>query len=207
MNSVKYFNSIAKEWNKMRVDYFKDELREMAIKSVDISNKVIADLGAGTGFISLGIAKKANLVFSLDSSKNMLKELYSSAKENEINNIYPIKGELENLPLFDDSIDLIFMNMALHHVANPYKAIKEMNRVLKPNGKVVITDVLEHKGEWAREEMFDTWLGFNYDQLINWFEKAGFKNISIKNTGLVARGESSFGEVIEPGIFMAIAKK
>ncbi len=55
--------------------------------------------------------------------------------------------------------------------------------------------------------MFDTWLGFNYDQLINWFEKAGFKNISIKNTGLVARGESSFGEVIEPGIFMAIAKK
>ena len=194
MNSVKYFNSIAKEWNKMRVDYFKDELREMAIKSVDISNKVIADLGAGTGFISLGIAKKANLVFSLDSSKNMLKELYSSAKENEINNIYPIKGELENLPLFDDSIDLIFMNMALHHVANPDKAIKEMNRVLKPNGKVVITDVLEHKG-------------FNYDQLINWFEKAGFKNISIKNTGLVARGESSFGEVIEPGIFMAIAKK
>ena len=82
-----------------------------------------------------------------------------------------------------------------------------MNRVLKPNGKVVITDVLEHKGEWAREEMFDTWLGFNYDQLINWFEKAGFKNISIKNTGLVARGESSFGEVIEPGIFMAISKK
>ena len=50
----------------MRVDYFKDELREMAIKSVDISNKVIADLGAGTGFISLGIAKKANIVFSLD---------------------------------------------------------------------------------------------------------------------------------------------
>ena len=87
-------------------------------------------LGAGTGFISLGIAKKANIVFSLDSSKNMLKELYSSAKENEINNIYPIKGELENLPLFDDSIDLIFMNMALHHVANPDKAIKEMNSCL-----------------------------------------------------------------------------
>lgn len=55
--------------------------------------------------------------------------------------------------------------------------------------------------------MFDVWLGFNYDQLINWFEEAYFKNIYVSNTGLVARGESSLGEVIEPGIFMAIAKK
>lgn len=207
MNSVNYFNSIAKEWNRIRVEYFKDELRERAINSVDINNKVIADLGAGTGFISLEIAKKANIVFSVDSSKNMLGELYKAAKESNLNNIYPINSEVEDLPLFDDSIDLIFMNMALHHVENPGKAIKEIYRILKPGGKVIITDVLEHNGQWAREEMFDVWLGFNYDQLINWFEEAYFKNIYVSNTGLVARGESSLGEVIEPGIFMAIAKK
>ncbi|ELC8443786.1 class I SAM-dependent methyltransferase [Clostridium perfringens] len=207
MNSVNYFNSIAKEWNRIRVEYFKDELRERAINSVDINNKVIADLGAGTGFISLEIAKKANIVFSVDSSKNMLGELYRAAKDSNLNNIYPINGEVEDLPLFDDSIDLIFMNMALHHVENPDKAIKEIYRILKPGGKVIITDVLEHNGQWAREEMFDVWLGFNYDQLINWFEEAYFKNIYVSNTGLVARGESSLGEVIEPGIFMAIAKK
>ncbi|EGT3617390.1 class I SAM-dependent methyltransferase [Clostridium perfringens] len=207
MNSVNYFNSIAKEWNRIRVEYFKDELREKAINSVDINNKVIADLGAGTGFISLEIAKRANIVFSVDSSKNMLGELYKAAKDSNLNNIYPINGEVEDLPLFDDSIDLIFMNMALHHVENPGKAIKEIFRILKPGGKVIITDVLEHNGQWAREEMFDVWLGFNYDQLINWFEEAYFKNIYVSNTGLVARGESSLGEVIEPGIFMAIAKK
>ncbi|HHD2752422.1 TPA: class I SAM-dependent methyltransferase [Clostridium perfringens] len=207
MNSVNYFNSIAKEWNRIRVEYFKDELRERAINSVDINNKVIADLGAGTGFISLEIAKKANIVFSVDSSKNMLGELYKAAKDSNLNNIYPINSEVEDLPLFDDSIDLIFMNMALHHVENPGKAIKEIYRILKPGGKVIITDVLEHNGQWAKEEMFDVWLGFNYDQLINWFEEAYFKNIYVSNTGLVARGESSLGEVIEPGIFMAIAKK
>lgn len=207
MNSVNYFNSIAKEWNRIRVEYFKDELREKAINSVDINNKVIADLGAGTGFISLEIAKRANIVFSVDPSKNMLGELYKAAKDSNLNNIYPINGEVEDLPLFDDSIDLIFMNMALHHVENPGKAIKEIFRILKPGGKVIITDVLEHNGQWAREEMFDVWLGFNYDQLINWFEEAYFKNIYVSNTGLVARGESSLGEVIEPGIFMAIAKK
>ena len=64
MNSVKYFNSIAKDWNKIRMDYFKNELREIAINSVDIKEKVIADLGAGTGFISLRVGEEANLVFN-----------------------------------------------------------------------------------------------------------------------------------------------
>ncbi|MGG7079646.1 class I SAM-dependent methyltransferase [Clostridium sardiniense] len=207
MNSINYFNSIAKEWNKIRVDYFKDELREIAVNSVDIKGKVIADLGAGTGFISLRVGEEANLVFPIDSSKNMLKELHKSAKNKNLNNIYPIKGSLEDLPLFDNSVDIIFMNMALHHVVNPDVAIKEMNRVLKKDGQVIITDVEEHLGEWATEEMYDVWLGFRHDQLESWYREAGFLNIDIKSTELIARGESSKGEVIEPKIFIAKATK
>lgn len=207
MNSINYFNSIAKDWNKIRVDYFKDELREIAINSVDIKGKVIADLGAGTGFISLRVGEEANLVFPIDSSKNMLKELHKSAKDKNLNNIYPIKGSLEDLPLFDNSVDIIFMNMALHHVKNPDVAIKEMNRVLKKDGQLVITDVEKHSGEWVAKEMYDVWLGFKHDQLESWYKEAGFINIDVKSTGLIARGESSEGEVIEPKIFIAKATK
>ncbi len=207
MNSINYFNSIAKDWNKIRVDYFKDELREIAVNSVDIKEKVIADLGAGTGFISLRVGEEANLVFPIDSSKNMLKELHKSAKYKNLNNVYPIKGSLEDLPLFDNSVDIIFMNMALHHVVNPDVAIKEMNRVLKKDGQVIITDVEEHTGEWATKEMYDVWLGFRHDQLVSWYREAGFTNIDVKSTGLIARGESSKGEVIEPKIFIAKATK
>lgn len=207
MNSINYFNSIAKDWNKIRVDYFKDELREIAVNSVDIKKKVIADLGAGTGFISLRVGEEANLVFPIDSSKNMLKELHKSAKDKNLNNIYPIKGSLEDLPLFDNSVDIIFMNMALHHVVNPDVAIKEMNRVLKKDGQVIITDVEEHSGEWATEEMYDVWLGFRHEQLESWYREAGFTNIDVKSTGLIARGESSKGEVVEPKIFIAKATK
>ena len=149
MSSLNYFNSIAKDWNKIRVSYFKDELRELAINSVNIKNKTILDLGSGTGFISLRVAKESNIVFPLDASTNMLKELYASAKKENLTNIYPIKGVAEDLPIFDESVDIIFMNMALHHVANPNKAIKEMFRVLKIGGTVVITDVEEHSGEWG----------------------------------------------------------
>lgn len=207
MSSLNYFNSIAKDWNKIRVDYFKDELRELAINSVNIKNKIIVDLGAGTGFISLRVAKESKLVFPIDASTNMLKELYASAKKEDLTNIYPIKGVAEDLPLFDESIDIIFMNMALHHVVNADKAIKEMYRVLKPGGKVIITDVEEHTGEWAKEEMFDVWLGFNHSQLIEWYKEANFKNIDIKSTGLKCQGSSSKGEYVETGVFIAIGEK
>ncbi|MBU3090226.1 class I SAM-dependent methyltransferase [Clostridium gasigenes] len=207
MSSLNYFNSIAKDWNKIRVSYFKDELRELAINSVNIKNKTILDLGSGTGFISLRVAKESNIVFPLDASTNMLKELYASAKKENLTNIYPIKGVAEDLPIFDESIDIIFMNMALHHVANPDKAIKEMFRVLKIGGNVVITDVEEHSGEWAKEEMFDLWLGFSHKQLTIWYEGAGFKNLDIRSTGLKCQGSSSKGEFVNPDIFIAIGEK
>lgn len=207
MSSLNYFNSIAKDWNSIRVDYFKDELRDIAINSVDLNNKVVADLGAGTGFISLKVAETANIVFSIDASKNMLRELNKSAQGLGLKNIYPITGDLENLPLFDNSVDVVFINMALHHVVNPDKAIKEMKRILKDGGRVIITDVEEHDGAWAIDEMNDVWLGFNHRDLKKWYEEAEFKDIDIKDTGLVATGVSSKGHVIKPKIFMAVGKK
>ena len=207
MNSLNYFNSIAKDWNNIRVDYFKDELRDIAINSVDLKNKVVADLGAGTGFISLKVAESADIVFSIDASKNMLRELNKSAQNLGLKNIYPITGDLENLPLFDNSVDVVFINMALHNVVNPDKAIKEMRRILKEGGRVIITDVEEHDGTWATDEMNDVWLGFNHNDLTKWYEEAEFKDIAIKDTGLVAKGVSSRGDVIEPKIFMAIGTK
>lgn len=207
MSSLNYFNSVAKDWNSMRVDYFKDELRDIAINSVDLKNKVVADLGAGTGFISLKVAEKVDIVFSIDASKNMLRELNKSAQSLGFRNIYPITGDLENLPLFDNSVDVVFINMALHHVVNPDRAIKEMKRILKDGGKVIITDVEEHHGTWAIDEMNDVWLGFNHKDLKKWYEEAEFKDIDIKDTGLVAKGVSSKGHVIEPKIFMAVGTK
>ena len=207
MSSLNYFNSIAKDWNSIRVDYFKDELRDIAINRVDLNNKVVADLGAGTGFISLKVAEKADIVFSIDASKNMLRELNKSAQSLSLKNIYPITGDLESLPLFDNSVDVVFINMALHHVVNPDKAIKEMKRILKDGGTVIITDVEEHDGTWAIDEMNDVWLGFNHRDLKKWYEEAKFKNIDIKDTGLVATGFSSKGHVIKPKIFMAVGTK
>jgi len=208
MNSIEYFNDIAINWNQMRSEYFRDEVREKILQKIEVRNKVIGDLGCGTGFISLGIASKnPYIVFAVDQSLNMLKELKKESIKQEFNNIYPIKSTLDELTLFDESLDAITINMALHHIVKPNESIKEMYRVLKQNGRVVISDVYEHDGEWAKEEMHDEWLGFSENEIKEWLEDAGFKNIEIEDTKLKATGVSSKGEYTETSIFLATAIK
>lgn len=208
MSSREYFDSIAVQWNEMRSEYFKDEVKEKILQKLDIENKVVADLGCGTGFVSLGLAsKKPNIVFALDQSINMLAELQKESLKQKIKNIYPIKSSLDELVLLDESLDVVTINMALHHIVNPSKSIKEMHRVLKKGGTLIISDVYKHDGEWAREEMHDEWLGFSEDEIKGWLEDTNFKNIIIEDTKLEAIGFSNKGEYTKTGIFLAIAVK
>ncbi|EDT85446.1 class I SAM-dependent methyltransferase [Clostridium botulinum] len=207
MNSLQYFDSIAPDWNVIRSEYFEERLKYKILSITNIKDKIVGDLGCGTGFVSLAVANEASIVFSIDNSINMLKELSASASKKDYKNIYPIKSSLDNLAIFDESLNVVFINMALHHIKNAKKAIAEMYRVLKKDGVVVISDVKEHNGEWAKEEMFDEWLGFSKEQMTNWLEDAGFKNIEIENTDLSCKGYSSKGEYTETGIFLASAVK
>ncbi|NFA58940.1 class I SAM-dependent methyltransferase [Clostridium sporogenes] len=207
MNSLQYFDSIAEDWNVIRSDYFEERLKYKILSITNIKDKVVGDLGCGTGFVSLALANEASIVFSIDNSRNMLKELSTAASKKDYKNIYPIKSSLDNLAIFDESLNVVFINMALHHIKDAKKAISEMYRVLKKDGIVIISDVREHDGEWAKEEMFDEWLGFSNEQMTSWLEEAGFKNIEMENTDLSCKGYSSKGEYIETGIFLATAVK
>lgn len=208
MSSTQYFDNIATSWNGMRSEYFQDELSEKLIENIDRESKILADLGCGTGFISLKLAQRnSDIVFAVDQSSNMLKELRNESMKQKLKNIYPIKSTLTDLALFDESVDALTINMALHHVIEANKAVKEMHRVLKNSGKVIISDVYEHNGQWAKEEMFDEWLGFTEEQIEFWLKDVGFKDINIIDTGLKAKGYSSKGEYTETGIFIATAVK
>ena len=207
MNSIEYFNNIADKWNVIRSDYFEERLKYKVLSKVDIKDKVVADLGCGSGFISLALSGEAAVVFSVDNSVNMLKVLKKSSQEKNLNNIYPLKSSLVDISLFDESLDVVFINMALHHIKEAEVAISEMYRMLKKGGTVVISDVMKHNGEWAREEMFDEWLGFSNKEISSWFKKVGFKNINVENTDLFCKGYSSKGEYTKTGIFIATAIK
>lgn len=182
MSSKEYFNKVANQWETMRQDFFSDAVRNKiyAVAKVE-KGKVAADIGAGTGFITEGLIKNGLHVIAVDQSQAMLEEMQEKLSAQGMVEYRP--GDADNLPIADNSVDYAMANMYLHHVETPFTAIKEMVRILKPGGKMIITDLDEHNFEFLRNEHQDRWMGFKRDHIKKWFLDAGLKDVVVDCVG------------------------
>jgi ubiquinone/menaquinone biosynthesis C-methylase UbiE/DNA-binding MarR family transcriptional regulator len=139
---------------------------------------VIADLGAGEGTFSQLLAKRAKKVIAVDNSEKMVEYGRELARKHGVKNLEYRKGDIEDVPLRDGTVDLAFFSQALHHAAHPERAVAEAWRILKPGGRIVVLDLLRHNYEEAREMYADLWLGFTPVEVSRFLRQAGFKNIS-----------------------------
>jgi ubiquinone/menaquinone biosynthesis C-methylase UbiE len=178
MNSKEYFEKVADRWDQMRQTFFSDNVRKTAVAKAGIqANKLAADIGAGTGFITEELVRNGVKVIAVDRSMAMLEEM--KKKYGRCDVVDYRQGEFNNLPLQNEAVDYVFANMYLHHVDLPQVAIDEMVRVLKPGGKIVITDMDEHEHEFLRIEQHDRWMGFRREDVERWFKDAGLKNVKV----------------------------
>jgi ubiquinone/menaquinone biosynthesis C-methylase UbiE/predicted transcriptional regulator len=138
---------------------------------------VIADLGAGDGTLSLLLAQRASRVIAVDSSARMLEVGREQALRHGIDNVDFRLGDMEELPIEDSAVDLVFFSQSLHHALHPGRAIQEASRILCPSGRIVILDLARHRFEEAREMYADEWLGFSEAELESMLKAARFHNI------------------------------
>jgi ArsR family transcriptional regulator len=137
---------------------------------------VIADLGAGEGAFALLLAERATKVIAVDSSAKMIEVSREQALRHGVKNVEYRLGDMEELPIEDRAVDLVFFSQSLHHALHPERAILEAWRILVPGGRIVVLDLLKHRFEEAREIYADEWLGFSEAELEAMLEKAGFVN-------------------------------
>jgi ubiquinone/menaquinone biosynthesis C-methylase UbiE/biotin operon repressor len=136
----------------------------------------VADLGAGEGTLSQLLAQRAKHVIAIDNSEKMVTFGQSLARDHKLPNLEYRLGDIESPPIDDASVDLAIFSQALHHANHPEKAIAEAHRILKPGGRLIILDLLQHTFEKARELYFDTWLGFSEVELVRMISEAGFQD-------------------------------
>jgi ubiquinone/menaquinone biosynthesis C-methylase UbiE len=140
---------------------------------------VVADLGAGDGSFSLLLARRASKVIAVDASEKMLDVGREVAARNEVQNVEFRAGDMEELPVDSETVDVAFFSQSLHHALHPGRALGEAARILKPGGRVVILDLAKHRFEEARELYADEWLGFAEAEIESMLEKAGFAEIDV----------------------------
>src|SRR5665648_322823 len=180
--SKEYFQKTAESWDELRSGYFQEAVRDTAIaKAYLLPEMTVADIGAGTGFISAALAPLVEIVDVIDASDEMLTVAHMNLKD--FSNISYHLADGASIPLEDGRMDAVFANMYLHHCPDPLAAIREMTRILKPGGRLIITDMDSHNHDWAREEMADEWLGFDRDQMRVWYQQAGLVNTYVTCTG------------------------
>lgn len=207
MDNTEYFDDIAAQWDSMRTQMFSDEVRESAFRIANVrAGRTAADIGAGTGFLTEGLLRRGLRVIAVDHSARMLGQVKSKFAGS--NRLQVRLGESERLPIDDGSVDYVFANMYLHHVESPGDAIREMARILKPSGTLVITDADEHTHEFLRTEHHDRWLGFKRDDVHRWFAEAGLNDIAVAGIGQKCCATSkSLCETTDITIFAASGRK
>lgn len=171
-----YFDELAGRFGK---DYVPGRswkaLAEALIKVLNY--KVVADLGAGEGTLAQLLAQRAEKVIAVDLSPKMVEFGQALAIQNGLHNLEYRLGDIEEPPIEAGTLDLAILSQALHHAEHPQSAIDAAFRILKPGGRLIVLDLVQHSFEQARELYADRWLGFTESALAGMLEKTGFEEI------------------------------
>ncbi len=174
---LEYFQRVATQWDTLRSNYYDETVIVKALEHAPLAEtQTVVDVGTGTGFMAAGLAPFARRVIGVDFSDAMLNVARENMAHVGLSNVEFRQGDLGHLPLEDAVADLVVANMALHHAPAPGAALREMARVCKPGGHVVITDAVRHPFEWFKTELADVWLGFTRVEIGEWFSGAGLSD-------------------------------
>jgi len=148
----------------------------------------VLDLGSGAGndcFVARSIVGESGKVTGIDFTDEMLKQAKINNEKLGYKNVEFVKGDIENMPLKDNSYDVIISNCVLNLVPNKNKAFAEILRTLKPGGHFCVSDVVII-GELPKKikENAEMYAGcvsgaLEKSKYLQIIEENGFKNIEV----------------------------
>jgi SAM-dependent methyltransferase len=159
--------------------------------------EIVLDLGSGGGLDVLLSARRVapdGIAYGLDASTDMLSLAWANAEKAQVTNVRFLQGRIEHIPLPDNHVDVVISNCVINLSADRARVLAEAFRVLKPGGRVGISDVIADDGTDAAklvcaEQQVGCLAGTltqpEYEHLL---AAAGFCDITIAGTSQAADG-------------------
>lgn len=196
--SQAFFASASGQWDRLRAELFGDRVHLHALLALVEPTLTVGDLGCGTGQVSEILAPHVAHVIAVDGSTDMVQAARARCKGTP--NVDVRRGDVEALPIDDAQLDAAIVSLVLHHVPDPSRALREVSRVLKPGGRVLIVDMLPHDRAEYQQQMGHVWLGFPERTMRRYLEGAGFERPAVAPLPVDADAKG-------PGLFVAVASK
>ena len=169
--SQEFFSTSAGQWDRLRLELFGSRLDLIGLLGLLDESWTVGDLGCGTGQLSELLAPFVSEIVAIDESAAMLhaarKRLHSYP------NVTVRNGDLAELPLEDQSLDVALLFLVLHYAADPEAIVREVTRVLKPDGRVLVVDMMPHDRDDLTQRMGHVWQGFSHDDVARWMQHVG----------------------------------
>jgi ArsR family transcriptional regulator len=148
----------------------------------------VADLGCGTGSLSVEIARWARSVLAIDRNPDALITARERAERDEARNVEFVVADLHDFTT-RRRFDLVVASQSLHFLDDPGKVLSSARKLLKKGGRLLVLELMPHGEEWVRERLGHRWLGFDPNELAATIESQAFGSIT---TEILPSGSSPF---------------
>jgi len=168
------FDGVAPDWDRIQAPFYASGVRESALMRLVPRDLAVADVGCGTGLLTLTLARVARRVVAVDASAHMVRLTREKVARASLANVEVKQGRAESLPVPSASVDAVFAFHLLRHLAVPDGAITETARVLKPGGRLVVVELEPHGVRADREATGSVHLGLPRERVRAALLRAGF---------------------------------
>ena len=132
-----FYKYLSKVYDRVNPFVWNEEMRDEALSMIDIrEGDRVLDVGCGTGFATEGLLGYTDDVHGLDQSPHQLEKAFEKFGKRDRVRFY--RGDAERLPFADEAFDAVWSSGSIEYWPNPVTALRELRRVVKPGGRVLV---------------------------------------------------------------------
>ena len=138
------FDPVADNYRTSSVHAAGEDLAQLVMHAALGGGEAVLDAGSGAGHTALAFAPHVQSVISVDLAPSMLAQGKALALERGVHNVEFRQADVEALPFADGSFDVIVSRYSAHHWPHPQRALAEFRRLLRPGGRLLLSDIVSY---------------------------------------------------------------